>query len=71
MEKNMKRKVCVCYIYIYKLNHFDVYWKLTQHCRSSIIQFKKIYLPSTLKWVYWSLTKKTTFTQTSLDTSFP
>ena len=29
------------YIFIYKLNHFAVHLKLTQHCESSILQFKK------------------------------
>ena len=29
------------YIYIYiKLNHFAVYLKLTQHCKSTILQYK-------------------------------
>ena len=43
MEKNMK-KMCVyiyiCYIYIYiKWNHFAVQQKLTEHCKSTILQF--------------------------------
>ena len=32
MEKNMKKE------YIY-LNHFAVYQKLAQHCKSTILQF--------------------------------
>ena len=28
---------CVC-VYIYKLSHFDVHLKLTQHCKSTILQ---------------------------------
>ena len=32
--------VCVClYIYIY-MNHFAVYLKLTQHCKSTVLQYK-------------------------------
>ena len=47
MEKNLKKNiyiVCVCvyiyiYIYIYKkLNHFAVH---LNHCKSTILQFKK------------------------------
>ena len=53
MEKNVKKNVymcvCVCiYIYIYthtyiyiRLNYFAVHQKLTQHCKSTILQFKK------------------------------
>ena len=37
MEKNMKKNI---YIYIY-LNHFAVLQKLTQHCKSMILLFKK------------------------------
>ena len=29
------------YIYIYELNHLAVYLKLTQHCKSTILQLKK------------------------------
>ena len=38
--------VCVCvyiyiYIYIYKrLNHFTVHLELTQHCKSTMLQYK-------------------------------
>ena len=52
MEKNLKKNVCVCvciyiykyiymyiYIYIY-ISHFAVYVKLTQHCKSTILQLK-------------------------------
>ena len=35
MEDNLKK-----YIYI-SLNHFAVHLKLTQHCKSTILQFKK------------------------------
>ena len=28
-------------IHIHKLNHFAVHLKLTQHCKSTILQFKK------------------------------
>ena len=37
IEKNMKKEF---YIYIYS-NHFAVHLKLTQHCKSPILQFKK------------------------------
>ena len=49
MEKNMKKNiyVCVCgwacvyiYIHTHELYHFDVYQKLTQHCKSTILKFK-------------------------------
>ena len=34
--------VCVCvYIYIYITESFAVHLKLTQHCKSTILQFKK------------------------------
>ena len=36
--------VCVC-IYIY-LNHFAVHLKLTQHCKSTVLQFKKFFKDS-------------------------
>ena len=42
MEKNMKKNVCV-YTYIYilkKPNHFAVHLKLTQYCKSTILQLK-------------------------------
>ena len=40
MEKNLKKSGCVCvYIYI-KRNHFAVHLKLTQHCKSTILQYK-------------------------------
>ena len=32
MEKNLEKN---------ELNHFAVYMKLTQHCKSTILQFKK------------------------------
>ena len=53
MEKNLKKELYIClyviYIYIYvihifiyiKLNHFTVHLKLTQHCKSTMLQFKK------------------------------
>ena len=34
MEKNLKKN-------IYRKNHFAVYLKLTQHCKSTILQFLK------------------------------
>ena len=37
MEKNLKK--CI-FLYIF-LNHFAVHLKLTQHCKSTILQFKK------------------------------
>ena len=38
----MKKNV---YIYIYvELNHFAVHQKLTQHCKLTILQFKKEYI---------------------------
>ena len=37
MEKNMKKNM---YIYVL-LNHFAVHQKVTQHCKSTILQFKK------------------------------
>ena len=43
--KNLKKNI---YIYIYdsqeyekNMNHFVVHQKLTQHCKSTILQFKK------------------------------
>ena len=34
--------MCVCiYMYIY-MNHFAVHQKLTRHCKSTILQFKKM-----------------------------
>ena len=52
MEKDLKRiYICICtyiymcvYIYIYihiKLNQFAVHQKLTQHCKSTILQLKR------------------------------
>ena len=38
MEKIMKKEKK---IYIYKLNHFAVHQKLTQHCKSTILQLKE------------------------------
>ena len=35
MEKNLKKNTCI------KLNNFAIHLKLTQHCRSTILQFKK------------------------------
>ena len=50
MEKNLKNNIYI-YIYIYihtyiyiKLNHFAVCQKLTQHCKSTILQFLKMFL---------------------------
>ena len=51
MEKNLKKNIYThiytyiyIYIYIYiKLNHFAVHLKLTQHCKSTILQYKKIF----------------------------
>ena len=44
MEKNLKKYV---YIHIYKLNHFALHLKLTQHCKSTILHFfRKGVLPS-------------------------
>ena len=41
MEKNLKKNLCMyVYIHIYKLNHFAVPLKLTQHCELIIIQHK-------------------------------
>ena len=56
MEKNLKNYiyVCVC-IYTYthtdactciKLNHFNVYQKLIEHCKSTILNLKIITIPS-------------------------
>ena len=46
MEKNMKKNVCICIMYIYViyilLNHFVVQQKSTQHCKSTIIKFKQL-----------------------------
>ena len=36
MEKNLKMNMCV---YVY-LNHRAVHMKLTQHCKSTILQLK-------------------------------
>ena len=49
MEKNMKKNTHMCvyiYVYVYMciymyMNHFAVHHKLTQHCKSTILQFKK------------------------------
>ena len=42
MEKNLQKKKIYIYIYMYiYLNHFDVHLKLTQHCKSTILQLKK------------------------------
>ena len=48
MEKNLKKNMCVCvcvcvcvytHTYIYKKpNHFAVHLKLTQYCKSTIVQ---------------------------------
>ena len=42
--KECEKYICVytyTYIYIYiKLNHFALYQKLTQYCKSAIFQFK-------------------------------
>ena len=37
-EKNLQKDVCVCVCVCIKLNHFAVYLKLTQHCKSTIRQ---------------------------------
>ena len=40
MEKNLKKNIYIyIYIYIY-LNHFAVHLKLTQYCKSTIVQLK-------------------------------
>ena len=39
MEKNLKKCVCVC-VCIY-LDHFAVHLKLAQHCKLTVLQFKK------------------------------
>ena len=44
MEKNMKR--------ITLLNHFAVHQKLTQHCKSTVLQLEK---PMWLGWFCWYL----------------
>ena len=36
MEKNMKKN-----IYIYILNHFAIHLKLTQYCKSTIVENKQ------------------------------
>ena len=42
MEKNMKKEIYI-YIYVYvKLNHFTVHQRLRQHCKSTILQRKRI-----------------------------
>ena len=45
MEKNLEKDKCVCvciYIYIYTyMNHFAVHLRLTQHCKSTVLQLKK------------------------------
>ena len=47
MEKNLKNNIYIyihihisIWIYIY-LNHFSVHLKLTQYCKSTIVQLKK------------------------------
>ena len=37
MEKNMKKKISLCV----ELSHFAIYQKLTQHCKSTVLQLKK------------------------------
>ena len=37
MEKNLEKNVCVCVC----VNHFAIHLKLMQHCKSTILQFKK------------------------------
>ena len=39
MEKNMKWNMCVCVCVC--VSHFPVHQKLTQHCKSTILQPKK------------------------------
>ena len=41
MEKNMKKNIYV-HLYVW-LNHFAIYQKLTQHCKSTTPQFKKLF----------------------------
>ena len=48
MEKNVKKNVYMCYVYIYMfiythtyLNHCAVHRKLEQYCKSTILQLKK------------------------------
>ena len=38
MEKNLKKNIYIC-VYIY-MNHFAVHWKLTQYCKSALLQYK-------------------------------
>ena len=45
-EKESEKEYIYVYIYILymyiKLNHFTIHLKLTQHCKSTILQFKKL-----------------------------
>ena len=50
MEKNMKKNTHMCvyiYVYVYMciymyMNHFAVHHKLTQYCKSTVLQFEKV-----------------------------
>ena len=41
-ESKKEKNVCVC-VCIYITNHFAVHLKLTQHCKSTVLQFLKNY----------------------------
>ena len=41
MEKNLKTDFIYIYIYIFFLNHFAVRQKLTQYCKSTILNEKE------------------------------
>ena len=54
-KEHEKEYMCV-YIYIY-VNHFAVQQKLTQHCKSTILQFREREIPIELKSsTYWNST---------------
>ena len=47
MEKNLKKYICK------SPKHFAVYLKITQQCKSTILQFKKVFLMSDSKVASW------------------
>lgn len=56
------------YVYMYIYNHFGVYQKLTQHCKSIELQFKNYAEIKRLKQCLWKC--KTTFTRKKQFSSF-
>ena len=42
MQKESEKELGYMCVYVYKLNHFAIYLKLTQYCKSSILKGKMI-----------------------------